>query len=88
MKFRHYHLTVWLVVFQWVAVGPQWVSVGPRWVPVGPRWVRWWGGKLDFVSKNTDAEVKNFCEVTKCIHESSLTKETNLHADCDKVSKT
>ena len=81
MKFRHYHLTVWLVVFQWVAVGPQWVSVGPR-------WVRWWGGKLDFVSKNADAEVKNFCEVTKCIHESSLTKETNLHADCDKVSKT
>ena len=29
MKFRHYHLTVWLVVFQWVVVGPQWVSVGP-----------------------------------------------------------
>ena len=43
MKFRQYHLTVWLVVFQWVAVGPRWVSVGPRWVrrwvPVGLRWV-------------------------------------------------
>ena len=36
MKFRHYHLTVWLVVFQWVAVGPQWVSVGPSGSPVGP----------------------------------------------------
>ena len=40
MKFRHYHLTVWLVVIQWVAVGPRWVSVGlavgPSGSPVGP----------------------------------------------------